>query len=77
MEGAFFTSFVNNKFPRLFRDFGKTEERLWIQGGDPSRNCKSARQAREALGANLLQIQPHSPDVNPIENVFHLVVMAL
>ena len=77
MDGAYFTSFVKNEFPRLFRDFGKTEEKLWIQDGDPSQNCKSAREAWKSLGAKLLQIPPRSPDVNPIENVFHLAVKAL
>lgn len=77
MDGAYFTSYVKEEFPRLFRDFGKTEEKLWLQDGAPPQNCKSARAAWESLGAKLLNIPPRSPDLNPIENVFHLAVRAL
>lgn len=77
MDGRYFTSFVQRKFPYLFAQISKTRKKLWIQDGDPSQNCKSARLAWEELGANLLKIPPRSPDLNPIENVFHLAAQAL
>ena len=55
----------------------KNDEKLWIQDGDPSQNCKSAREAWKALGATLLKIPPRSPDLNPIENIFHLATREL
>lgn len=77
MNGKYFTSYVKRKFPVLFQHFNKTRDKLWIQDGDPSQNCKSARAAWTSLGAKLINIPPRSPDVNPIENVFHLAVKAL
>ena len=77
MDGRYFTSFVQRQFPKLFAQNSKTQKKLWIQDGDPSQNCRSARLAWEELGANLLRIPPRSPDLNPIENVFHLAAQAL
>ena len=77
MNGEFFTSFVKNEFPELFRWYGKSTRRLWLQDGDASQNCKSAQNARKSIGAQLISIPPRSPDLNPIENVFHIAVKAL
>ncbi len=77
MNGDYFASFVTRCFPRLIRENFKNDEKLWLQDGDPSQNCKSAREAWEALGATLLKIPPRSPDLNPIENIFHLATREL
>lgn len=77
MNGKYFTSFVKRRFPILFKRFKKTRDKLWLQDGDPSQNCKTARKGWEKIGANLITIPPRSPDINPIENVFHLAVKAL
>lgn len=77
MDGQYFTSFVTRRFPVLFDKFKKTSRKLWIQDGDPSQNCKTARTAWENLGANLISIPARSPDLNPIENVFNLAVKHL
>ena len=69
--------FVQRQFPKLFAQNSKTPRKLWIQDGNLSKNCKSARLAWEELGANLLKIPPRSPDLNPIENVFHLASQSL
>lgn len=42
-------------------------------GRDSRQNSAAARNAMKEVGAHLLSIPPRSPDVNPIENVFHLV----
>ena len=44
-----------------------------MQDGDPSQNSKSACDAMARCHAELLKIPPQSPDLNPIENVFHIV----
>ena len=45
---------------------------MWIQDGDPSRNCAAARTAFKDINASLM-FPPRSPDMNPIETLFHLV----
>ena len=46
--------------------------RLWLQDGDPSQNSKGAREAMARCHCELLKIPPRSPDLNPIENIFHI-----
>ena len=46
---------------------------MFIQDGDPRQNSAKAWKAIASIGAKLLVIPPRSPDLNPIENVFHLV----
>ena len=40
---------------------------------DPSQRSKSATMALTEIEAELLEIPPRSPDIDCIENVFHLV----
>lgn len=49
------------------------EESKWLQDGDPRQNSKVARQAWEKLGCEMFGIPARSPDLNPIENIFHTV----
>lgn len=77
MNGSYFTSFVGRQFPKLFAENQKRGRKLWIQDNCPSQNCKSARLAWETEGAELLKIPARSPDLNPIENVFHLAARAI
>ena len=46
---------------------------LWLQDGDPSQNSAAARMAMKSIRAKLLSLPPHSPDINSIENLFHLI----
>ena len=41
--------------------------------GDPSQNTKSAHDAMASCHSEVLKILPQSPDLNPIENIFHIV----
>ena len=77
MNGNYFASFVTQRFPKLIRENFKNDDKLWTQDRDPSQNCKSAREAWKALGATLMKIPPRSPDLNPIENIFHLATREL
>ena len=45
----------------------------FVQDGDPSQNSAAARRAFSQVGAFTFSIPPRSPDLNPIENLFHLV----
>ena len=40
---------------------------------DPSQTSKVALLALRAIECNLHRIPPRSPDLNPIENIFHIV----
>ena len=73
MSGEFFKSYITRKFPALFKLAGKPHSKLWIQDGDPCQNSYAAKTAWSEFGAELLSIPPRSPDINPIENLFHLV----
>ena len=47
--------------------------RLFVMDNDPSQRSKAAAKALEDREAELLEIPARSPDVDCIENVFHLV----
>jgi transposase len=42
-----------------------------------SHQVKGLREALEAMGAGLLYLAPHSPDLNPIENTFAKLIALL
>ena len=44
-----------------------------MQDGDPSQNSRKAQDAIAVVGARKFAIPARSPDLNPIENVFHTV----
>ena len=57
----------------MFERSGKGLTRLWLQDRDPSRNSKSVHDAMARCHSEVLKIPPRSPDLNPIENIFHIV----
>ena len=72
MNGEYFASFLRDNFKELHSRSGK-ESTKWIQDGDPSQNSALAKAEMLKLNSNLVSIPARSPDLNPIENVFHLV----
>ena len=46
---------------------------FFLQDGDPSQNSAVAYEALDSIGASMIAIPARSPDLNPIENIFHLV----
>ena len=72
MDGKYFASFLRAHFEDMIFA-SKKNSRIWIQDGDPCQNSAPARQAMEELDANLFPIPPRSLDINPIENIFHMV----
>ena len=46
---------------------------LFLQDGGPSQNHLKAKNAAFDIGAWMIQIPPRSPDINPVENFFHLM----
>lgn len=73
LDGQFFENFVKANFASLFRKADKGLSRLWLQDGDPSQNAAGVKKALRKLIAELLSIPLRSPDLNPIENLFHSV----
>ena len=72
MTGAFFAEFIKSHFGEAFRVADKGTD-LFVHDGDPSQNSAIARAAIADVEAQLLKIPARSPDINPIENFFHLV----
>jgi hypothetical protein len=72
MTGAFFAEFIHKHFQNAFTVADK-ESDLFVQDGDPCQNSAIARGAMKKAKAELLKIPARSPDINPIENFFHLV----
>ena len=73
MDGNYFASFIDQHFNTMFERSCKRLSRLWLQDGNPSQNSKAAREAMARCHSELLKIPPRSPDLNPIENIFHIV----
>jgi transposase len=48
-------------------------EVLVVEDGAPCHTCKLAKEARRELGIKSLVHPPHSPYLNPIEYVWHLL----
>lgn len=72
MNGQYFESFIDRNFEEMFRTSSKNSQ-LFLQDGDPSQNSAAARRAMARVRAQLLAIPPRSPDINAVENIFHLV----
>ena len=72
LNGNYFSTLIEREFERMF-EASQKGSKLFIQDGDPSQNNALARAAWRRTGAKLMAIPPRSPDLNPIENIFHLV----
>ena len=68
-----FSDFIHEQFPKAFANSANPRGKLFLQDGDPSQNSKKARDAMNCVGAKKFSIPPRSPDLNPIENIFHQV----
>ena len=64
-------------FPSVFKRGQKHKGRLFLQDDGPRQNLKVAHKAIESIGCRLFEIPPRSPDINPIENMFHLILCQL
>lgn len=74
LTGEKFASFVEKMFPQVFDNCGaQVEGSMFLQDGDPKQNSGVAREAWLKLGCEMFAIPARSPDLNPIENIFHLI----
>ena len=72
---VFFANFLKEHFNLCF---GKARpkidgKRVFVMDNDPSQTSKVALLALRDIECNLHRIPPRSPDLNPIENIFHIV----
>ena len=73
INGEKFVKFIEEHFPDMFLKGNNSKGKVFLQDGDPSQNCKLSKKAMEKVGCRLFKIPARSPDLNPIENVFHLI----
>jgi len=74
ITGENFARFViDEQFPAAFERSGSTPPHRFLQDGCPKQNSKAAEKAWTRKGYTLFKIPARSPDLNPIENFFHLV----
>ena len=71
LDGQFCENYIRERFPEMFQASANPRGKLFLQDGDPSQNSAAARLAMDAVGCRLFKIPARSPDLNPIENVFH------
>ena len=77
MSGPYFSDFVKRNFRQMFRNSVNPNCRLFVRDGDPSQNSIASARSIEKTGAQQISIPPRSPDLNTIENFFHLTELKL
>ncbi|CAB3978201.1 Transposable element Tcb1 transposase [Paramuricea clavata] len=76
MDGPYFARFIRRHFPILFditSNNDNTKPKLFVMDNDPSQTSAVARKALKSIKASMQVIPARSPDLNPIENLFHIV----
>ena len=66
-------SFIEKQFSDMFKNSANSKGKLFLQDGQLSQNSKIACEAIDFARYSLFNIPPRSPDLNPIENMFHLI----
>ena len=79
MTGEFFATFIREHFNLSFAKAGPKADgqRLFVMDNDPSQTSRAAKLALENIEGTFHEIPPRSPDLNPIQNIFHLVKLCL
>ena len=68
-----FRDFVKKHFPEMFKAGNNYKGSLFLQDGGLSQNILMAPDATDDIPCRLFKRPAGSPDLNPIESVFHLV----
>ena len=78
LNGENFASFVSRQFPRAFQNCGvDMSGAYFLMDGCPSQNSSAAKEEYDRLGCKIFSIPARSPDLNMIENIFHLIRVQL
>ena len=75
MDGPFFARFVKENLNLCFAKAGprRRRQRIFVMDNCPCQNSKVALSALESIECTRHKIPARSPDLNPIENIFHVV----
>ena len=75
ISGDYFSSFIRRRFNITFAKAGPkvNHARRFIMDDDPCQTSKKSLHALSEIEAELHRIPARSPDLNPIENIFHLI----
>ena len=70
-----FAQFIKDHFRMAFARAGPkhSRRRIFIMDNCPCQTSKVTMKALEHIEAEMHVIPPRSPDLNPIENIFHIV----
>ena len=77
MTGKDFSKMCDACLPAAFQRSINRYDMRYLQDGCPVQNSQIAQEILDLMGAELVSIPPRSPDLNPIENFFHMVGKAL
>ena len=77
ITGAKFADIVKSDFPTAFQESCNPKAKLVLQDGCPRQNSAMALAAIYDVNGKVLKIPPRNPDLNPIENFFHLISVEL
>ena len=77
LSGNTMADIAREHFPSMFERSANPREKQFLQDGCPIQNSVAAKRVYDEIGALVFCIPPRSPDLNPIENVFHLVNMEI
>ena len=70
--GANYKEFVKENFPIALERSANSVNKLVLQDGCPVQRSKQAHLGYDHVGCKIFNIPARSPDLNPIENVFHI-----
>ena len=75
MSGDYFSSFIRRRLNITFAKAGPkvNHARRFIMDNDPCQTSKKSLCAFSEIEADLHRIPARSPDLNPIENIFHII----
>ena len=71
--GIHYKEFVKKHFPVAFECSPKPKNKLVLQDGCPVKKLRQVQLRYDVVNCKVLSIPPRIPEVNPIENMFHIV----
>ena len=73
LTGEKMANIVEEHFPNAFANSIDPVGKRVLMDNCPRQNCRATMRAYEKVNARVFTIPARSPDLNPIENFFHLV----
>lgn len=75
INGKNFSNMIKEEFPKVFDKCGvpRRGRKTFLMDGCPKQNAALCRDTWESKGYELVKIPVRSPDLNIIENLFHLI----